>query len=201
MKTALLLGASLLFASSACAQPSSNPDALPADAPAPTAAPAAPVDFYSFKVETLDGGNFDFAKLRGKRVLIVNTASKCGFTPQYKELQELWGLVDTSKFAIIGFPANDFGQQEPGTNAEVADFCEKNYGVSFPMMAKVATKGPNQHPVYAWLTQKDQNGVSNAEVRWNFHKFLIDENGVWVESLLSTSSPFGGRIRSFAAGK
>lgn len=201
MKTALLLGASLLFAASACAQPSSTPDALPADALAPTATSAAPVDFYSFKVETLDGGTFDFAKLRGKRVLIVNTASKCGFTPQYKELQELWGLVDTSKFVIIGFPANDFGQQEPGSNAEVADFCEKNYGVSFPMMAKVATKGPNQHPLYTWLTQKDQNGVSNAEVRWNFHKFLIDENGVWVESLLSTSSPVGGRIRSFAAGK
>ena len=159
------------------------------------------MDFYSFKVETLDGGTFDFSRLRGKRVLVVNTASKCGFTPQYKELQELWGLVDTSKFVIIGFPANDFGQQEPGSNAEVADFCEKNYGVTFPMMAKVATKGPKQHPLYTWLTQKEQNGVSNAEVRWNFHKFLIDENGNWVESLLSTSSPVGGRIRSFAAGK
>ncbi len=201
MKTALLLGATLLFAASACAQPSASSDAALAGSDTPNQPSGAPVDFYSFKVETLDGGTFDFSKLRGKRVLIVNTASKCGFTPQYKELQELWGLVDTSKFAIIGFPANDFGQQEPGSNAEVADFCEKNYGVTFPMMAKVATKGPDQHPVYAWLTQKDQNGVSNAEVRWNFHKFLIDENGVWVESLLSTSSPVGGRIRSFAAGK
>ena len=196
MKTTFFLGLALALSLSACAQP-----AAPEERATESLSTPAPVDFYSFKVETLDGGTFDFATLRGKRVLIVNTASKCGFTPQYKELQELWGLVDTSKFVILGFPSNDFGQQEPGSNADVASFCEKNYGVAFPMMTKVATKGGNQHPVYAWLTQKEQNGVSNAEVRWNFHKFLIDENGQWVESLLSTSSPLGGRIRSFAAGK
>jgi glutathione peroxidase len=196
MKTTFFLGLALALSLSACAQP-----AAPEERATESLSTPAPVDFYSFKVETLDGGTFDFATLRGKRVLIVNTASKCGFTPQYKELQELWGLVDTSKFVILGFPSNDFGQQEPGSNTDVASFCEKNYGVAFPMMTKVATKGSNQHPVYAWLTQKEQNGVSNAEVRWNFHKFLIDENGQWVESLLSTSSPLGGRIRSFAAGK
>jgi glutathione peroxidase len=196
MKTTFFLGLALALSLSACAQP-----AAPEERATESLSTPAPVDFYSFLVETLDGGTFDFATLRGKRVLIVNTASKCGFTPQYKELQELWGLVDTSKFVILGFPSNDFGQQEPGSNADVASFCEKNYGVAFPMMTKVATKGSNQHPVYAWLTQKEQNGVSNAEVRWNFHKFLIDENGQWVESLLSTSSPLGGRIRSFAAGK
>jgi glutathione peroxidase len=196
MKTTFFLGLALALSLSACAQPAAREERTTESLSTP-----APVDFYSFKVETLDGGTFDFATLRGKRVLIVNTASKCGFTPQYKELQELWGLVDTSKFVILGFPSNDFGQQEPGSNADVASFCEKNYGVAFPMMTKVATKGANQHPVYAWLTQKEQNGVSNAEVRWNFHKFLIDENGQWVESLLSTSSPLGGRIRSFAAGK
>jgi glutathione peroxidase len=196
MKTTFFLGLALALSLSACAQP-----AAPEERATESLSTPALVDFYSFKVETLDGGTFDFATLRGKRVLIVNTASKCGFTPQYKELQELWGLVDTSKFVILGFPSNDFGQQEPGSNADVASFCEKNYGVAFPMMTKVATKGSNQHPVYAWLTQKEQNGVSNSEVRWNFHKFLIDENGQWVESLLSTSSPLGGRIRSFAAGK
>ena len=166
-------------------------------------APSEPIlSFYDLKATTIDGEVFDFASLRGKRVLLVNTASECGFTPQYKELQELWESCDSSKFVILGFPSNDFGKQEPGTEKEVAAFCQKNYGVTFLMMSKVITKkGSDQHPVYQWLTSKEKNGVSNAVVRWNFHKFLINEKGQWVSSLLSVSSPTGRKIRSFAAGK
>ncbi len=156
---------------------------------------------YDFKSKTLEGGDFDFSALKGKRVLIVNTASECGYTPQYKQLQELQDEFGGDNFTVIGFPSNDFGSQEPGSNKEIAAFCEKNFGVTFPMMDKTPVKGEGQHPLYAWLTQKSQNGVSDAEVKWNFNKFLIDENGVWVAYYPSGTSPLDDKIVAFAEGK
>jgi glutathione peroxidase len=157
--------------------------------------------FYDFKVMDLMGNEFDFAALKGKRVLIVNTASKCGFTPQYKELQELYDTYNKAGFEIIGFPANNFASQEPGTSSEIAEFCERNYGVTFSMMDKISVKGKDMHPVYQWLTQKALNGQSDASVKWNFHKFLVDENGTWVASYGSTTSPTSDEIVKFAARK
>lgn len=159
------------------------------------------MNFYDFKVTAIDGSTFDFATLKGKRVLIVNTASECGYTPQYKQLQELYEKYGGEKFTIIGFPANNFGGQEPGSNTEIAAFCEKNYGVTFPMMSKISVKGNDAHIVYEWLTQKEMNGVSDGNVRWNFHKFLIDENGKWINEFSSSVSPLDDEITSFAQGK
>lgn len=137
--------------------------------------------FYGFKVKDIEGGDFDFASLKGKKVLVVNTASKCGLTPQYKQLQEVFEKYGSDKFTIIGFPANNFGKQEPGSEDEIADFCEKNYGVTFKMMSKISVKGDDIHPLYKWLTNKSLNGVLDSEVRWNFQKYLVDENGNLVD--------------------
>ncbi|GCD80762.1 glutathione peroxidase [Schleiferia thermophila] len=160
-----------------------------------------PVSFYSLKAKTIDGKDFDFSTLKGKRVLIVNVASECGFTPQYKKLQKLFDDYKDKNFVILGFPCNDFGGQEPGSTSEIKSFCEKNYGVTFQLMEKVSIKGPNPHPVYQWLTKKELNGKSNASVRWNFHKFLIDENGQWVEDYGSMTDPMSEKIVAFAARK
>ena len=158
------------------------------------------MNFYDFKVTTIDGETFDFSTLKGKRVLIVNTASECGYTPQYKQLQELYENYGGEKFTIIGFPANNFGGQEPGSDTEIAAFCEKNYGVTFPMMSKISVKGDDEHPLYKWLTSKDLNGVSDGKVKWNFHKFLIDENGTWYKELTSSVPPLDESVISFAQG-
>ncbi|NQX92272.1 MAG: glutathione peroxidase [Flavobacteriales bacterium] len=135
------------------------------------------MSIHQFKVNTLEGDEFDMSSLSGKKVLIVNTASECGLTPQYEQLQELYEAQGGEKFEIIGFPSNDFAGQEPGSAEDIRAFCQKNYGVSFPMMEKVHVKGDGQHPLYSFLTSKDQNGVGDFEVQWNFHKFLIDEEG------------------------
>ncbi len=156
------------------------------------------VDFYSLSAHTLEGEPFDFEQLRGKRVLIVNTASECGFTPQYADLQTLWEESNQEEFVILGFPCNDFGSQESGTASEIQSFCSKNYGVTFQMMEKVAIKGNPVHPVYQWLTQKVQNGNSNANVRWNFCKFLVNDQGLWTASYLMTTSPLAKEIKQFA---
>ncbi len=156
--------------------------------------------FYDFTVKTIDGKDFDLSQLKGKRVLVVNTASKCGFTPQYAELEQLYKKYGGDKFTIIGFPSNDFGGQEPGNNTEIAEFCKQNYEVTFPMMAKIDVKGTDIAPLYAWLTQKSENGVSDAEVQWNFNKFLIDENGQWVRHFVSKVTPLDSRITVFASG-
>lgn len=153
--------------------------------------------FYDFKIQTIDGEEFDFAKLKGSKVMIVNTASKCGYTPQYEKLEKLYKARGGKDFIIIGFPANNFGGQEPGSNKEIAEFCQKNYGVSFLMASKVSVKGSDIHPVYQWLTQKAQNGVADAKVAWNFQKFLIDENGKWVKSLSSNVDPMSDEIISW----
>ena len=137
----------------------------------------------------------------GKVILVVNTASKCGFTPQYEDLQALNEKHGGEKFTIIGFPCNQFGKQEPGTNEEIASFCQKNYGVSFPMMDKIDVKGDEQAPIYQWLTDKELNGVDDAKVSWNFNKFLIDENGKWIAHHGSRTNPLDEEIVAFAMGK
>ncbi len=132
---------------------------------------------YQFKVTDLSGDTFDFASLKGKKVIIVNTASKCGLTPQYKELEALYDKYKAKGLVIVGFPANNFAGQEPGTNAEIASFCQKNYGVSFPMMSKISVKGADMAPIYHFLTEKSKNGLQDSEVQWNFQKYLINEKG------------------------
>jgi glutathione peroxidase len=138
---------------------------------------AARKSFYDFTVKTIDGKDFPLSQLKGKKVLVVNTASKCGFTPQYADLEKLYETYGGDNFIIIGFPSNDFLHQEPGTNSEIQQFCTENYGVTFPMMEKIDVKGKNIAPLYKWLTEKKENGVMDASVKWNFQKFMIDENG------------------------
>lgn len=132
---------------------------------------------YQFTVEDINGKPFALADLKGKKVMIVNTASKCGLTPQYKELEALYQQYKDRDFIIIGFPANNFLGQEPGSNEQIASFCSINYGVSFPMMSKISVKGKNMHPLYQFLTQKSKNGVEDSKVRWNFQKYLIGRDG------------------------
>ncbi|HVN57174.1 MAG TPA: glutathione peroxidase [Bacteroidales bacterium] len=157
--------------------------------------------FYGFKVKTLEGGTFDFSTLKGKKVLIVNTASKCGFTPQYKDLEELYTRFGGEKFVIIGFPANNFANQEPGTPSEIKEFCTRNYGVTFPMMEKISVKGNDIAPLYQWLTSKSKNGVMDSEVKWNFQKYLIDENGNLKDVAYSKENPLSERIVAWVSAK
>jgi len=134
-------------------------------------------NIYQFQVEDLEGNTFDFSSLKGKKILIVNTASECGLTPQYEQLQAIYEKYKDKNLVIVGFPANNFGSQEPGTNQQIASFCQKNYGVTFPMMAKISVKGNDMHAVYQFLTQKAKNGLEDSEVQWNFQKYLINEKG------------------------
>ncbi len=150
---------------------------------------------YDFKIESLDGAPINFADFKGKKILIVNTASECGYTPQYKELQALYEKYQ-DKLVIVGFPANNFGGQEPGSATEIKAFCEKNYGVKFPMAAKVSVKGDDMAPIYKWLTSKSANGVLDAEIGWNFNKFLVDENGHMVAHFPSKVKPMDDAILS-----
>jgi len=156
---------------------------------------------YDFKATTLDGQPFDLSSLKGKKVLVVNTASKCGFTPQYASLQKLYETYKDRNFVIIGFPANNFASQEPGTNAEIKEFCTKNYGVTFPMMSKISVKGADIDPLYKWLTQKSQNGVTDADVQWNFQKFMIDEQGKLVGFVTPKELPNSPAITNWIEGK
>jgi glutathione peroxidase len=158
-------------------------------------------NFHQFKAKTLDGEMLDFSTLKGKKVLVVNVASKCGLTPQYTDLQKLYEKYGGDAFEIIGFPANNFMGQEPGSSEEIATFCQKNYGVTFTMMEKVDVKGKNQSSVYKWLTSKDENGVLDGKVSWNFEKFLIDENGNLVLNLEPKTSPVDDQIINWVSGK
>lgn len=133
--------------------------------------------FYDFTVNDIDGNSYSFSQLKGKKVMIVNVASKCGFTPQYEQLESLYKQYKDSNFIIIAFPANNFKEQEPGTNEEIKEFCSVNYGVTFPVMAKISVKGDNIAPIYSWLTQKKLNGFDNSSVKWNFQKYLINGEG------------------------
>ena len=150
---------------------------------------------YDFKVPALDGTTIDFAAFKGKKILIVNTASQCGYTPQYEGLQKLYDTYK-EKLVIVGFPANNFGQQEPGTNGEIKEFCKKNYGVTFPMAAKVSVKGDDIAAIYRWLTNKSENGVLDAEIKWNFGKFLLDEKGNLMTYFPSKITPMSDEITS-----
>lgn len=149
---------------------------------------------YQFKVDDLNGAQFDFASLKGKKIIIVNTASKCGLTPQYKELETLYKKYKDKNLVIIGFPANNFGRQEPGTNQEIASFCEKNYGVTFPMMAKVSVKGTDICPLYQFLTLKSRNGLQDSQVEWNFQKYLIGTDGHLEKVIAPQVTPMDPQI-------
>ena len=157
--------------------------------------------FYSFKTKTIDGKPFDFANLKGKKVLIVNTASKCGFTPQYKDLQALYEKFGGDKFVIIGFPANNFLSHEPGSNAEIKQFCTENYNVTFPMMQKISVKGSDMDPIYKWLTNKSLNGKIDADVSWNFQKFMIEEKGNLEDFAPPRTKPTDDKIVNWITGK
>ena len=150
---------------------------------------------HSFKVEALDGSSIDFSAFKGKKILVVNTASECGYTPQYKDLQKLYETYK-NRLVVVGFPSNDFGAQEPGSNATIQTFCSKNYGVSFPMAAKISVKGKDMAPVYQFLTQKNLHTVLDAEITWNFNKFLLDENGKIIEKFESNINPMSKEITS-----
>lgn len=157
---------------------------------------------YDFKATTLDGQAFDLSSLKGKKVLVVNTASKCGLTQhQYETLQKLYDTYKDQNFVIVGFPANNFASQEPGTNTEIKEFCTKNYGVTFPMMSKISVKGNDIDPLYKWLTQKSLNGVVDAEVQWNFQKFMIDEQGKLVGFVTPKELPNSPAITNWIEGK
>lgn len=143
---------------------------------------------HHFKIPALDGSTIDFAGFKGKKIIVVNTASKCGLTPQYEGLERLYKKYK-DQLVIVGFPSNDFLFQEPGTNADIAAFCQRNYGVSFPMAAKIKVKGKTQAPVYQWLTNKKLNGVESSAVTWNFQKYLLDEEGKLVQHLSPNTDP------------
>ena len=132
---------------------------------------------YDFTVKDIYGDDFKLSELKGKKIMIVNTASKCGLTSQYKGLENLYSRYKNMNFVIIGFPANNFLWQEPGSNEKIANFCKENYGVSFPMMSKISVKGSSMHPLYKFLTDKSKNGVISSSVSWNFQKYLINEDG------------------------
>jgi glutathione peroxidase len=142
---------------------------------------------HQFKVTDIEGKQFDFSSLKGKKIMIVNTASKCGYTPQYEQLEKIYQQYKDKNFVIIGFPANNFLSQEPGSNEEIATFCQKNYGVTFPMMSKISVKGKDQHPIYTFLTTKKYNGLEDNSVSWNFQKYLINKDGR-LEKVVSPST-------------
>ena len=156
---------------------------------------------YQFKVTDLYGKEFDFSTLKGKKLLIVNTASECGLTPQYKDLEAIYSKYKDKNFVIIGFPANNFGSQEPGSNVQIAKFCQMNYGVTFPMMSKISVKGKDIHEVYQFLTQKDKNGLQDSQVEWNFQKYLINEEGELIKVLSPRVLPTDSEIVGWINGK
>ncbi len=157
----------------------------------------AQTSFYDFTVEDINGEDYPLSQLKGKKVLVVNTASKCGLTPQYEGLEELYEKYGSDDFMIIGFPANNFLKQEPGSNEEIAEFCKINYGVTFPMMSKISVKGNDQHPLYKWLTSKSDNGLENSKVTWNFQKFMIDEEGQLVGHFSPKTKPDNEKLLSW----
>jgi len=136
-----------------------------------------PVNFYDFEVNDIDGNTFLFSQLKGKKVMLINVASKCGYTKQYTQLQSVYEKYKDDGFIIVAFPANNFLWQEPGTNEEIKSFCTLNYQVTFPIMSKISVKGKDKHPLYQWLTQKAQNGYKDSKVKWNFQKYMISRTG------------------------
>ncbi len=157
--------------------------------------------FHDVTAKDIDGKEFKMSDLKGKKVMVVNVASHCGYTPQYSQLQELYDKYKDKNFVILGFPCNQFMGQEPGNNTEILEFCQKNYGVTFPLFEKVDVKGPDVCPVFQFLTQKSLNGVEDSEVSWNFNKYLIDENGKYVKHLKSGVEPMDEEITNWIEGK
>ncbi len=199
MKNIILL--ILIISIISCKENSKKEEKLDKDmATTETASQEPAEDIYQFKVKTLSEEDFDFSSLKGKKIMVVNTASKCGLTPQYKDLQALYDTYKEENFVIVGFPANNFAKQEPGTNAEIAEFCQLNYGVSFPMMSKISVKGKDMHPLYQFLTQKSKNGFEDSKVSWNFQKYLIDENGNLVQVIAPKTLPTDESIVSWIKG-
>lgn len=144
---------------------------------------------FDFQLSYLDGSPIDWERFKGKKILLVNTASKCGLTPQYQDLEELYNVYKDDNFTVIGVPSNDFAGQEPGTSEEIATFCFSTYGVTFPMTEKISVKSDNRHPLYVYLTE-----TTKDEVSWNFHKFLINEKGEVFKSLSAQTLPFNEEI-------
>jgi glutathione peroxidase len=151
---------------------------------------------HSFKVKSIEGGMIDFSKFKGKKILVVNTASKCGFTPQYEALEKVYEEYK-DKLVIVGFPANNFKEQEPGTDTEISEFCKARYGVKFPLASKISVKGDDTAPIYKWLTSKTENGVLDATITWNFNKFLLDENGKVIAYFPSNVKPDSDEILKY----
>ena len=143
---------------------------------------------YDFSATTIDGQERQLSDYQGKAVLVVNTASKCGFTPQYEGLERLYGERKDDGLVVLGFPCDQFRNQEPGTEAEIAEFCQLNYGVSFPMFAKVDVNGDDAHPLFKWL-RSEKGGMLGAKIEWNFTKFLVNRNGEVVKRYASTTKP------------
>lgn len=157
--------------------------------------------FHALEAVDIHGKAFPLSQLKGKKVMVVNVASECGNTPQYAQLQEIYDAYKEKGLVIIGFPCNQFGGQEPGDEKQIEQFCQKNYGVTFPLMSKVDVKGAAQHPVYAWLTQKALNGSLDSEVKWNFQKYLIDEEGRLVMMVGAGTSPMDESVMNWLDGK
>lgn len=156
---------------------------------------------HEFSVINIEGDTINMSTFKGKKLMVVNTASKCGLTPQYKELEALYKTYKDSNFVIVGFPANNFMSQEPGTDQEIATFCSRNYGVTFPMMSKISVKGKDMHPVYKFLTTMSENGLEDNDVKWNFQKYLLDENGFLVHVISPTTAPNDPEIISWITSK
>ncbi|SDS15003.1 glutathione peroxidase [Formosa sp. Hel1_31_208] len=150
-------------------------------------------DMYDIKINTLNGKPLELSKFKGKYILFVNVASKCGFTPQYKELQALADKYH-DKLVVVGVPCNQFGNQEPGDSKTIETFCEINYGVTFPITEKIDVKGTNQHALYAWLTKKQKNGMKDSSVKWNFQKYLVNPEGELIDYYFSMTSPTSSKI-------
>ncbi len=144
---------------------------------------------HQFTVTDIDGNKFDFSTLKGKKIMVVNTASRCGLTPQYEKLEELYSKYKSKGLVVVGFPSNDFLMQEPGSNEDISKFCKKNYGVSFPMMSKISVNGKKINPVYKFLTKKSLNGLKDNKVEWNFQKYLLDEKGHLVRVVAPSTQP------------
>jgi glutathione peroxidase len=153
--------------------------------------------FYDFTVEDVHGSDFELAQLKGKKVLVVNTASGCAFTPQYEKLENLYRTYGGEDFVILAFPSNDFGNQEPGSNKEIASFCSTEYEISFPVMAKIVIKGEDKHPLYKWLTEASENGLEDSKVRWNFQKYMINEEGQLLGNVVPWKKPDCRKIKSW----
>jgi len=191
----ILLFITILILSSCQNQAQNNTKAME------TQKPVQSQTIYQFKVTDLYGKEFDFSTLKGKKILVVNTASECGLTPQYKDLEAIYKKYKDLNFVIIGFPANNFGSQEPGSNEQIAKFCQMNYGVTFPMMSKISVKGKDIHEVYKFLTQKDKNGLQDSQVEWNFQKYLINEEGKLIKVLSPRVLPTDSEIVGWINGK